>query len=384
MVKACTFAFVGKWSPAIPTRRYPSAPPQPHLASQIRWEREGLACETSINLISSSRPSVLGASGGIGQPLSLLLAISPLVDELSLYDVVNTPGVGADLSHINARAKITAYLPGPDSAGLEKALTGCDIVVIPAGIPRKPGMTRDDLFKINAGIVRDLAAGVAKFCPKALVLIISNPVNSTVPIAAEVLKEHKVFDPTRLFGVTSLDVVRASTFVADVAGGDRTKYKVPVVGGHSGETIVPLLSQISPSVSIPSDKLDALVNRIQFGGDEVVKAKDGAGSATLSMAYAGFRFAEALLKAGQGETGIVEPAYVYLPGVPGGKEVQEIVGGLEYFAVPIELGPNGVVKATNPLPNANEYEKKLLEKCYEGLKGNIAKGVEFIGTQSSK
>ncbi|WES04379.1 hypothetical protein PX690_21330 [Bacillus velezensis] len=65
---------------------------------------------------------------------------------------------------------------------------------------------------------------------------------------------------------------------------------IPVIGGHSGETIVPLFSQAKPSVNIPADKLDALVNRVQFGGDEVVKAKDGAGSATLSMAYAGFRY----------------------------------------------------------------------------------------------
>ncbi|EPS41210.1 hypothetical protein H072_4910 [Dactylellina haptotyla CBS 200.50] len=350
------------------------APPRPSV------EREKAVEELTIHTIPTA---VLGASGGIGQPLSLLLAISPLVDELSLYDVVNTPGVGADLSHINSKAKVTAFLP-EDGAGLERALTGCDIVVIPAGIPRKPGMTRDDLFKINAGIVRDLVTGVAKFCPKAFVLIISNPVNSTVPIAAEVLKAHNVFEPTRLFGVTSLDVVRASTFVADVVGGCPTQYTVPVIGGHSGETIVPLLSQISPKTDIPSDKLDALVNRIQFGGDEVVKAKDGLGSATLSMAYAGFKFAEALLKA-KTQTGIVEPTYVYLPGVPGGEEVKKAIGGdIDFFAVPVELGPSGAVKATNPVPNATDYEKALLVKCYEGLKTNIVKGTEFITNQASK
>ena len=158
-------------------------------------------------------------------------------------------------------------------------------------------MTRDDLFNKNASIVRDLITGVAKFCPKAFVLIISNPVNSTVPIAAEVLKAHNVFDPTRLFGVSTLDVVRASTFVAAVTGEkDPRKIQIPVVGGHSGDTIVPLLSQASPAVAVPEDKYAALINRIQFGGDEVVKAKDGAGSATLSMAQAGFRFAEAVLK----------------------------------------------------------------------------------------
>jgi malate dehydrogenase len=156
-------------------------------------------------------------------------------------------------------------------------------------------MTRDDLFKINAGIVKTLIEGVAEFCPKAFILVISNPVNSTVPIAAEVLKKKGVFDPKKLFGVTTLDVVRAETFVAEITGEKNPgKLYIPVIGGHSGETIVPLFSQAKPSVNIPADKLDALVNRIQFGGDEVVKAKEGAGSATLSMAYAGYRYVSAV------------------------------------------------------------------------------------------
>ena len=96
---------------------------------------------------------------------------------------------------------------------LEAVLVGMDLVIIPAGIPRKPGMTRDDLFNINAGIVRTLCEGVAKCCPDAIVNIISNPVNSTVPIAAEVFKRAGVYNPKRLMGVTTLDVVRANTFV---------------------------------------------------------------------------------------------------------------------------------------------------------------------------
>lgn len=102
---------------------------------------------------------------------------------------------------------------------------------------RKPGMTRDDLFKINAGIIKNLATAIATVCPKAFVCVISNPVNSTVPIVAEVLKEHGVFDPKRLFGVTTLDIVRASTFVSQLkAETNPTQVVVPVVGGHSGVT----------------------------------------------------------------------------------------------------------------------------------------------------
>jgi malate dehydrogenase len=204
--------------------------------------------------------------------------------------------------------KVTGYLPAND--GAQTAFKDADIIVIPAGIPRtsrlsspdfvahtdrqyigKPGMTRDDLFNINAGIVKGLIEVAAKVAPKAFILVISNPVNSTVPISAEVLKAAKVFNPQRLFGVTTLDIVRAETFVAEIAGkSNPQELTVPVIGGHSGETIVPLFSQVKPAVTIPDDKYDALVNRVQFGGDEVVKAKDGAGSATLSMAYAGYRY----------------------------------------------------------------------------------------------
>ncbi|EON66644.1 malate dehydrogenase, NAD-dependent [Coniosporium apollinis CBS 100218] len=325
---------------------------------------------------------VAGASGGIGQPLSLLLKTCPLIDELSLYDVVNTPGVATDLSHISSPAKVTGFLPKDD--GMKNAFTGADVVVIPAGIPRKPGMTRDDLFKINAGIVRDLIKGAAEYCPKAYFLIISNPVNSTVPIAAEVLKGAGVFDPKKLFGVTTLDVVRAETFVAAITGAkDPSKCKIPVIGGHSGETIVPLFSQSEPKADIPEDKLDDLIYRVQFGGDEVVKAKDGAGSATLSMAFAGYRFAEKIIKAVNGESGIVEPTYVYLPGVEGGDEIAKETG-CDYFSVPVELGPEGAKKAHNVVSSANDYEKKLLEACYKGLKGNIEKGIEFVKSSAAK
>lgn len=233
---------------------------------------------------SAYKVSVLGAGGGIGQPLSLLLKLNHKVTELSLYDLKGAPGVAADVSHIPTNSTVKGY--EPDS--LPEALKGSDVVVIPAGVPRKPGMTRDDLFNTNASIVRDLAKAIADHSPKAAILVISNPVNSTVPIVAEVLKSKGVYDPAKLFGVTTLDVLRASRFISEVAGTNPVNEKVTVVGGHSGVTIVPLLSQ-SNHKDLDTETRDALIHRIQFGGDEVVKAKDGAGSATLSMAYAGFR-----------------------------------------------------------------------------------------------
>ncbi|PVF96389.1 putative MDH1-malate dehydrogenase precursor, mitochondrial [Serendipita vermifera] len=323
---------------------------------------------------------VLGAAGGIGQPVSLLLKTNPAVTKLSLFDIVNTPGVAADLSHISTPAKVAGYLP-PDN-GLKKTLEGADIVVIPAGVPRKPGMTRDDLFKINAGIVRDLATEIAITAPKAFVLVISNPVNSTVPIVAEVFKKHGVYDPKRIFGVTTLDIVRASTFLAEVTG-DVSKapsVKVPVLGGHSGVTILPILSQASPSLAsnLSQQDIEALTKRIQFGGDEVVKAKDGAGSATLSMAYAGAEFANQILDAVSGKE-VITQSYVSLAAdTEGGQKVSEILGcSLEFFSVSVKLGPNGIEKIL-PIGDLNEYEKGLLKAAIPELQESITKGTNFI------
>ncbi|KAF6829618.1 malate dehydrogenase [Colletotrichum plurivorum] len=325
--------------------------------------------------------AVLGASGQIGQPLSLLLKSSPLVTELRLYDVVHAIGVATDLNHIDTPAQVKGYLPEND--GLRHALTGAEVVLISAGIARKPGMTRDDLFKTNAGIIADLAAGVAEFCPKALVGIITNPVNSTVPIAAEVLKKNGHFDPRRLFGVTTLDVVRGSKFVADVLGNiNPQELKVPVVGGHSGATILPLISQAQPLVHLSQQQIEAITNRVQFGGDEIVKAKAGAGSATTCMAYAGFRyrFAQAIIKASQGQPGIVEPAYVYLPGIERGDSVARELG-VDYFAVPVSFGANGAETA-HTIGTLSDYETQLLKVAVGELAGNIKKGEDFVASRS--
>ncbi|KAF2817044.1 malate dehydrogenase [Mytilinidion resinicola] len=319
----------------------------------------------SASTRQASKVTVLGAAGGIGQPLSLLLKLNPRVSQLALYDIRLAPGVAADIGHINTKSEVRGYDPTP--SGLGDALRGSDIVLIPAGVPRKPGMTRDDLFNTNASIVRDLAKAAAEHAPEANILIISNPVNSTVPITAEVFKARGVYNPKRLFGVTTLDVVRASRFISQLKNTDPANENITVVGGHSGATIVPLLSQ--SGYSLTGATLDEYVRRVQFGGDEVVQAKDGAGSATLSMAMAGARFAESLLKASQGQKNVIEPTFVDSPLYKD--------QGIEFFASNVELGPSGVEKI-HPIGKITEYEQKLLDACLADLKGNIQKGVNFI------
>ena len=244
------------------THRLPKAASPHPLAGPRHCPRPALL------LLQATRVAVLGAAGGIGQPLSLLLKLNEKITHLSLFDLVNTPGVAADLSHINSKAKVVGF---KGKENLAAALEGAEVVVIPAGVPRKPGMTRDDLFNTNgacvrarttlgttdwgppalapppvvpsqppcvctwppscvrgwqalpclpfatrrahlshppptpplarpcaaASIVAELAAACAKVCPKAHMLIIANPVNSTVPITAEIFKKAGVYDPKK-------------------------------------------------------------------------------------------------------------------------------------------------------------------------------------------
>ncbi|GFS34488.1 peroxisomal NAD-malate dehydrogenase 2 [Actinidia rufa] len=243
----------------------------------------------------------LGAAGGISQPLSMLMKMNPLVSVVHLYDVVNSPGVTADVRGFLGQLQ------------LENALTGMDLVIIPAGI--------------------------SKCCPNAIVNLISNPVNSTIPIAAEVFKKAGTYDPKRLLGVTMFNVVRANTFVAEVLGLDPREVDVPVVGGHSGVTILPLLSQ----------------------------AKAGAGSATLSMVcQIPVKFADACLRGLRGDAGVVECAFV-------ASQVTE----LPFFASKVQIGCSGAEEVYQ-LGSLNEYERVGLEKAKKELAAGIQKGVSRI------
>lgn len=386
--------------------------------------------------------TIVGAAGGIGQPLALLLMMhSEYIHHLALYDLVDsTPGVGLDLSHVDRQVKITTHL-GPES--LAEAVKGASVILVLAGLAQKPGMSRDDLFGSNAKIMYNIAKCCAQTAPDAMLCIVTNPVNSLVPLACEVYsrlrankaqqqhpdqqqaktgspsdqhaiqqqaaattaapskppqaqagkqdatqQEHtigesagKPSEPTksmksiqsvgagrqqagqfedcfrRIFGVTTLDVVRASTLTAKSAlfknepNGlfkDPGKIQVPVVGGHAGKTIMPLLSQASPKLDrrrLIEDKATTytLIESVQQAGIDVLNAKKGKGSATLAMAYAACRFTISLLRAQAGEQNIIECVYV--------RHSSPCYNDLEYFAAPMLLGKDGYVKlVANYLP----------------------------------
>jgi len=319
---------------------------------------------------------VCGGAGGIGQPLSLLMALDERVKELCVFDlnisIVPAPGVAADLSHIETPAKVQAYslaLEAKPIDELAECLTGCDLVLVPAGLPRRPGMTRADLLGTNAGIAKNIVEACAKYCPNAVVALIVNPVNSVVPAMAELYKK-KGLDPLKIVGVTTLDGVRANKFVAEATGFPVSSVSIPVIGGHAGETILPLFSQDAACAQFSADAVVDLDKRVQDAGTEVVNAKKGKGSATLSMAYAGARLGKAVLAGLDGEES-TEYAYV-----------ASSVTDLQYFTSKVTFGKNGVEKV-HPLPSGlSAHEKERLAALMPILRGEIEAGIAFTKDQA--
>jgi len=327
--------------------------------------------------VGNFKVCVCGGAGGIGQPLSLLMASNPHVSELCVYDLtlamVPAAGVAADLSHLETKCKVKGYALDKDDLPrqkLEECLTGCHLVLVPAGMPRKPGMTRADLLGINAGIAKNIVEACAKFCPQAVLGLIVNPVNSVVPAMCELYKK-KGLDPRKICGVTSLDIVRANKFVHEITGAPLDTIDVPVVGGHAGTTILPLFSQVPAMKGVGADKIPGMDKHVQDAGTDVVNAKGGKGSATLSMAYAGAKFANAVL-CGLAGTDTTECAYV--PADPDSKSE------LPYFASKVVFGKMGV-KTVHPVGPLNDYEQGRMNEAKAQLKEEIDAGLKYAASQ---
>merc|ERR1711918_57300 len=228
--------------------------------------------------------------------------------------------------------------------------------------------TRDDLFGINASIAKGIVEACATYCPNAMLGLIVNPVNSIVPAMCELYKK-KGLDPKRIVGITTLDVVRANKFVAEKVGCDPSDVDINVIGGHAGATIMPVFSQDKYGAKIPAADLQAMDKRVQDAGTEVVNAKDGKGSATLSMAYAGARLGKAVL-AGLAGTPSTECAYVASQGI----------SPLPYFTTKVTFGKKGV-KKVHPIGQLNDYEQTRLAAASKQLASEIETGLEYAAKQ---
>uniref|UniRef100_A0A0A1WU55 Malate dehydrogenase, mitochondrial n=1 Tax=Zeugodacus cucurbitae TaxID=28588 RepID=A0A0A1WU55_ZEUCU len=321
-----------------------------------------LGRQFSTTQTSNSRVCVIGACGNVGQALSLLLKRDDLVTVLSLYDLKKAIGMALDMSHVDTNSEVAGF---EKIEMLPKALYCADVVVIVAGQPRKKGISEDEMLKQNSGIIFEVMPAIAEVCPKALIAIVTGPTNAIVPLAAEVLKTKDAHDPNRLFGVTTHNVVRARTFISDELQVDASIVKVPVIGGNSPCTILPLLSHTKPKFKI-EDEDDAMpiIRKVREAEDQVAAVKGDQG-ATLVIAHSVAKFTHSLLMGLAGKGDPKECAYV-----------ESAVTDSAFFATPLKLGKQGIEKNLG-IPDLAKFEAELLHELMPELKESIKKGIDF-------
>lgn len=239
-----------------------------------------------------------------------------------------------------------------------------DVVIITAGLPRKPGMTRDDLLKINTGIVKSVTENIVKYSPNCVLIIVSNPLDAMVYVAAEASK----FPRERVIGMAGvLDSARFRTFLADALDCSVRDVNAFVLGGH-GDTMVPLvrfstMAGIPISKLLPSDQINKIVQRTRDGGIEIVNHLK-TGSAFYAPSAAAVEMAEAILK----DQKRILPCCVKLEGEYGVKNV--------FVGVPVKLGAKGVEKVIDVALEGEEVA--MFKKSVDAVTGLMESVRSFL------
>jgi malate dehydrogenase len=303
--------------------------------------------------------TVVGA-GNVGATAAQRLAEKELCDVVLVDIVEGVPqGKALDLTEAAPIEKHDAHLTG--SNGYEDT-AGSDIVIITAGIPRKPGMSRDDLISTNAGIIKSVTGQIAKYSPDAVLIIVSNPLDAMCHVALEA----SGFPKNRVIGMAGvLDSARFRAFISMELDVSVENTHAFVLGGH-GDTMVPLprystVAGIPITELISKERIAELVDRTANGGAEIVGLLK-TGSAYYAPASAAVEMAESILK----DKKKVLPCAAYLQGEYGIDDL--------YIGVPVKLGKNGVEQVIEI--TLTEDEKAALMKsaaAVQGLKDDLAK-----------
>lgn len=280
--------------------------------------------------------TVVGA-GFYGSTTAMRLAEYDVFETVVLTDIVEGKPEGLALDMNQSRpvegfeTKIVGQTTGPNGEGYE-AIAGSDVVVITAGIPRKPGMSRMDLIETNAKIVRSVAENIAKHAPQAVVIVVSNPLDEMTALT----QLATGFPKERVLGQAGmLDTARFTNFVAETLAVPVGSVKTLTLGSH-GDTMVPVPSRCTVNGQpltdlLPADKIEELVVRTRNGGAEVV-ALLKTGSAYYAPSAAAARMAKAVIE----DSGAVMPVCAWVDGEYGIEGV--------YLGVEAEIGKNGVRK----------------------------------------
>ncbi|XP_078032515.1 malate dehydrogenase, mitochondrial [Augochlora pura] len=308
----------------------------------------------------SMKVAILGATSKTGSYLSLFLKRSSWIDELAIYDNTCTYGLAWDLNYIDTKCKVSTC--SSSEACLRRTLEGTKIVMIVADRVIRKDTGLDEVLRRNADILSDLLPSVIKYCPQAMVAVAMYPINSLIPLAMEMYKRAGVHEYNRLFGVISLDCLRANSLLAEVVGVEPECVSIPMIGGSCSKTCVPIFSRAKPCNMISQAEARRLTRAVRSIDEEISK-RDAKGTASIATAFGAARFCMSLCKALRHQRGVVEHAYVRSCAIP---EIQ-------YFASPLELGPDGIQRHLG-VPPLNDYECNLLKAAIPALKSAILLG----------
>jgi malate dehydrogenase len=306
--------------------------------------------------MSVKKITVVGA-GHVGATCAQLLSQKELAREVILVDIVEGVPQGKGLDQWES-APIEGFDSRVSGSNDYESSTGADIVIVTAGIARKPGMSRDDLLKTNAGVIGSVCSEIERVAPDSIVIMVTNPLD----VMAQVALETTGFPRERVIGMAGvLDTARYRSFIALELDVSIEDIQALVLGGH-GDTMVPLASYTSVS-GIPltqlltQDRIDALVERTRKGGGEIVGYLK-TGSAYYAPAAAAVQMAEAIVK----DKRRILPCAAWLQGEYGMSDL--------YLGVPCMLGENGLEKIIEVELDAEE--KAALETSAEHVRSTVA------------
>ena len=304
--------------------------------------------------------SLIGA-GNIGGTLAHLLALKKL-GNITLIDVVTgmPQGKALDLSQSSAVEGFTGLIEGTNDFSKMK---GSDVIIITAGLPRKPGMSRDDLLEINGKIIKKIALDIKKYAPKAFVICITNPLDAMV----YVLQKYSKLPKNMCVGMAGvLDSSRMKYFLSDALKVSVNDVETFVLGGH-GDDMVPLINYTTiggvPLIDFiklkkfPYSKIEKIVDRTRMGGGEIVKLLKN-GSAFYAPASSAIQMAEAFLL----NQKKLLPCAAYINGQYGLKNM--------YMGVPTIIGNKGIEKIIEVKLTAKE--KLMLKKSVKSVQGLVS------------
>ncbi|KAK9507889.1 hypothetical protein O3M35_007655 [Rhynocoris fuscipes] len=311
-------------------------------------------------ILNKKTVSILGSNSNFGRLLSLLLKQSPAIKQLCLYDE-NSMSTACDVANINTPCKIRAF-QGRDQ--LPCALKNADVVLI---ADRINFVCNKNEILLDEGAPRiiDYGNAIAESCSQAIILVAATPVNTLLPLLSTVLVHHNVYDCNKVFGITAADNIRANAVFAQHLKCDPKNIVLPVVGGSSPDTRVPIFSQARPKCKLSKKAMKKITKLVKYSDMEVYKRKGELES--VNKAYATSRFIHSVLAGLRGEPNIAEIALTRSTFVP----------GTSYFALPLILGPTGA-KYRFCLPELNRFEEKNLSHAVIELNRDCKRGEKYF------